>query len=235
MPNKRRGYRIKFKSLYTHTVEVECDDLRDFICTVARGLDTEAKSFESEIGRITEGMDDGLANEIAQQWADDAFGIFDRYPKLLWQSVFISLYAFFEEQMTSICRRVRKVAKAKNLCSSNVAVPSDSLPAQECLTRFRVRLAVKSAAWRRLLAYKSIRNIVAHNHGNVRSDNNGMKAKSFARRHANIKIERDRITLNSEFCLTVVDDMQSILTKTIKAIPTTLFEWDPPISVVRKA
>ena len=68
---------------------------------MSSGLASEAKKFESLIDRITAGMDEDRANEVAQQYADEAFGVYDRYPRVLWQSVFISLYAFFEEEMNN--------------------------------------------------------------------------------------------------------------------------------------
>jgi len=214
-----------------HTAEAECDDLRDFIYTMSGGLASEERKFESLIDRITGGMDKDRANDVAQQFADEAFGVYDRYPGALWQSVFISLYAFFEEETNNICRRVRKIAEAKKITAISAVIPDGVLPAQTCLARFSVRLAVKSAAWTRFLAYKTIRNIVAHNHGKVKVDSDGMRAKAFASRHANIRIDGGRITLNSEFCLSVIDDMRVILTKTIKAISQKLFEYDPPIEL----
>lgn len=230
MANNRRKYsRLKYKWLYTRTAEAECDNLRDFVYTMSGGMAGEAKKFDSLIERITAGMDEDQANEVAQHYDDEAFGIYDRYPRLLWQSVFISLYAFFEQEMNGICRRVRRVAELKMLGNVSATIPDDLLPAQKCLTRFGVRLAVKSAGWKRFLAYKAIRNIVVHNHGKVKNDSDGNKAKAFTRRHVNIEIDHNCITLNSGFCFGVIEDMRLILIKTIKSIPQKLFEYDPPI------
>lgn len=100
MAKKRHKYaRVKYKWLYTHAAEVECDDLRDFVYTMSSGIAGEVKKFESLIDRITAGMDVDRANDVAQQYDEEAFGVYDRYPRLLWQSSFISLYAFFEEEM----------------------------------------------------------------------------------------------------------------------------------------
>lgn len=226
---KLKYARVKYKWLYTHTADVECDDLRDFVYTMSGGIDAEAKKFESLIDRVTAGMEEDRANDVAQQYADEAFGIYERYPRLLWQSVFMSLYAFFDETMNDICRRVRRVADIRKITVPKLSVPEPFLSGQPCLARYGIRLAVKSGPWKRFLAYKAIRNVVAHNLGNLKDDPNSKTVRAFARRHANITIERGRIILNSAFCLAVVEDMRLLLTKTIKSIPNKLFEYEPPM------
>ena len=91
---RRRHAQVKYKWLYTHTAEAECDDLRDFVYTMSSGLASEAKRFESLIARITAGMDEDRANDVAQQYADEAFGVLDRYPRVLWQSVLSQFMPF---------------------------------------------------------------------------------------------------------------------------------------------
>src|SRR6187402_1653111 len=101
---KRQGTDSKW--IIKHVIELECDDLLAFANTMSSGLQSECDRFTSSMDRITAGMDEHKKAETLELYTDDAFGLMDRYPTILWQSVFISLYSFFEQQMTDVCRRI---------------------------------------------------------------------------------------------------------------------------------
>jgi hypothetical protein len=224
---KKRRCGVNFKYLFKHGVEIECDDLLSFIHTMDSGLKGELKNFESFMDRLTKGMDENRKSETYEQYADDAFGLMDRYPIILWQSVFISLYAFFEQEMNDICRRVRRIANTKHIAKTRVRISMDvALPGHKCLAEFRVRLAAKSPEWKKFEGYVGVRNLIVHNRGHLRAnDAESERVKTFARYNKHISIDHHkRIILERQFCVAMVEIMRVLLHKTIAAIPKKIFD-----------
>jgi len=224
---KRKYAGVDFKYIFTHGIEIECDDLLSFVQTMAGGLQSEMREFESFLDRVTEGLDETRKNEAIEHYADDAFGVMDRYPRILWQSVFISLYSFFEQEMNGICRRVRREADKKGIPKTKVPKQTGvTLPAQKCLLEFKIRLAMKSAEWKRMTAYVGVRNLIVHNRGQLRkNDDESERVKQFVRYAKYLTLDHSNtLVLEREFCVAMIETMRAVLIKTIAAIPNKLFQ-----------
>ncbi len=227
MAKKKKRLGVNFKWLFRQGVELECDDLLSFIDTMDSGIKGEMHSFGSFLDRLTDGMDDDRKAHVIEQYADDAFGLLDRYPIIVWQSVFISLYSFFEQEMNDICRRVRRMADEKGIAKTSVAKSKNVvLPGQRCLSQFKVKLATRSRQWKRLIACVAIRNLIVHNRGSLRTnDDESERVKVFVQHARHIKIDNHgRLVLDRVFCAEMVEAMRTVLLKTIAAIPKRMFE-----------
>src|SRR4051794_21466732 len=105
---ERRTVRWEWKPFALQMLEHECEDLEDFVHTIDAGLKSQVAKFNRRLAKKTKGMSEEQKTYFIEDYAEDAFGLLERYPRLQWQSVFISLYGFFDLQMNEFCRRLRK-------------------------------------------------------------------------------------------------------------------------------
>lgn len=230
---KRRRYTLNRKLLHAKVINTECDMLSAYVETMADGLGHEVDRLAKQLESMTKGYDEESAQRTYDHFAEDIIYLTQDFPSILWQSVFLSLYIFFEEEMNGLCRRIRSIVeKKKGITKTKVPqVPGVVLPAQKCLMEFNVRLATKSAVWKRFEAYLGIRNLIVHNRGTLRQDPESDRVRKFISRHRHISLNkngkfdaRERIELTKDFCVAFHKDMRTLVVKTAKAIPKKLLE-----------
>ena len=237
MAKKRRG--VSGKSVHRSILNHDCDELEQFIESMHSTMRSGCKRFDAYARRQIEAAAPHRQSEFAQWLAEDAHNLSVRYPRLLWQSVFVSLFSLFDKQMGDFCRRIRHVAQVNGIVRATKhegrATRDDSkgLPGEKCLRRFGVRLATKSREWKKLRSLESVRNVIVHNRGRLRKsddDRDSKAVRAFARRAKSLKLEDGReIVVTMELCVEMAKLIRLLLNKTLNAIPQQLFAIHPSV------
>lgn len=223
-----RRYVTAIKPIYRTLIGFECERLEQFIDEMRLALRSKYTSFEKFAMQQIEDAPEERRDEIAEWYAEDAHNLAEEYPRLLWQGVFISLYALFEQQMNQICHRIRAIAKQRKKSLRSAAPIGNVIPGEACLRKCGVRLSRSSTEWKQFSRLVAIRNIIAHNHGKLRNGEDSKHVRRHVRRMQNISIDdHGQLILSGEFCLEVAKLIRAILFKTIEKIPEKLLAAKP--------
>lgn len=222
------AFAVNIKWLLKHLIESECDDLENFVHTIKSGLESESDRFSQTIDERLQGLDEQKKAEILDWYADEAFGLLDRYPKILWQSVFISFYAFFEHEMNNICKQLRNRGATK-IPKSGAKSPGPSLSAEPCLEQFSIDIRGSSKERKRLVAYMGIRNLIVHHRGQLRKkDKESARVRSFVKRQKTVSLNHhEEILISPDFCLEILATVRTHLVGVLEAIADGLMKEKP--------
>jgi hypothetical protein len=225
MVKKLKYHEVNFKHIYQELVRIECDEVEQFIKTMQSALNREYLTFEEFVKEQLATVPEHRRDEVGEWYAEDADGLRNRYPRILWQVVFVSEYSLFEQQMNGLCRRIRNIARSKGIAAATVQASTDTqLPGEKCLRSFGIRLARTSKEWKRFQSLVGVRNLIVHNRGHLRKDDESARVRAFVRRAKHITIDHhNKLVLSMEFCVKVVELMRRLLAKTVTAIPKKLF------------
>jgi hypothetical protein len=189
-------------------VEDEIETIRRYLDSVTSAFAQEYKRHEESLQEIPDDLPDHEAESYAEIHAEMQTYYIDRFPAFALETIFVSTYAFLEDEMMTICRHIgnhlkielgpeklsdKGIEAAKTylekLC--DIAVPNDRL-------------------WQQAKMYGQLRNIFSHARGRVKDDNKTVQ-HYVAANTGKLSIDKGRLRITKEFCLEVLDDAEKIL------------------------
>ncbi len=209
---------FNLKPFLLEHVRLDCDSMESLLENLKQSIALGQTSFEGQIGQQLEKLNEADRAALLDDYADEAFGVFERFPNLMWRSMAFSLYSYFEMTMSDLCRHIREDGKNSER-KVKVSEQCD-LPGEKCLLEFGIKLPRDSKQWNRLPFYKALRNRIAHHGASVDNGAESAVVRTGAENMSDITISgTNSVIVGPSFCFQFMRDIQDVLTATIDAIP----------------
>lgn len=204
----------------TPLFEMRFDPIKAFVKSMNRMIEIENEELKKKYNAVEQ---ERPKHDIDYP---DAFDIYEseimnqrEYPKLLYNSMFLTVYSYLENEFRYICSICRTIEghtlDAKDLSGSNYLQQSRDYIAKVV----GVQLNDVNDEWRLLKIYQTLRNIVAHRQGKV--DSSEKKAREFINKNKGVSIDSNtsELLINSDqFLNDFIQLSISFLTKVSKII-----------------
>jgi len=198
---------------FQYYVHFRLEDLKKCMKTVEEALKREEQFYiikERLKGKKVDYIGLLLGNE-------DFYKIVSEFPKILRESFFITLYAFFENTLTVLCEKKRE----KRNYSLEISDIRDKgiFAAKTYIEKVaNFPFPEQSSYWKDICVYNKIRNCIVHRGGQI-ADRDKKLIEKFTKRKLSIDLilEKD-ISLSEGFCLKLVNIMEDFLEELFKGI-----------------
>jgi len=198
---------------FQYYVHFRLEDLKKCMKTVEEALKREEQFYiikERLKGKKVDYIGLLLGNE-------HFYKIVSEFSKILRESFFITLYAFFENTLTVLCEIIR----AKRNYSIEISDIRDKgiFAAKTYIEKVaNFPFPEQSSYWKDICVYNKIRNCIVHRGGQI-ADRDKKLIEKFTKRKLSIDLilEKD-ISLSEGFCLKFVNIMEDFLEELFKGI-----------------
>ena len=204
--SKRRRVDAKIR-LSWHSMRSDVEAIRDYIQTV----DSAFKEFEAQVAKEEAKLPEHAKAAFFEDEAQTAFNLTRHFPEFAWETTFVAIYSFLEDEMLGIARivgrrlgikldpddlRDKGIRAAKkylqHLCS--VAFPEGKHP------------------WQEALHYNRVRNAIVHSRGRLKRSKYGARIQKYVQGKKSVTIDSfNRLQLSKAFCLEVLENVESLL------------------------
>ncbi|MHA1613443.1 MAG: hypothetical protein ACTSYJ_01285 [Candidatus Thorarchaeota archaeon] len=152
-------------------IEFEIDSLRRYISELSKALNTSTEEFASYV--------ETYANELSEEERDDWYDwnsdkhwdLTEKFPKLLNNSLFVTIYSCMESNVYGLSKRFEKSTphniELKDLKGKGIKLYQTYLKKVQ-----GVDFPDTSSAWNRIKLFQKVRNFIVHSNGKLDSSKN---------------------------------------------------------------
>ena len=157
------------------SIVIDFDNLEYYCSYLDKTIEREQASFKEKALKEAENMDDETQSHYFDYLSDEHRRLHDVFPSLHWNSTFITAYSLFEAHLNEICmilqRESKCQVKVRNIRGKGIERSKIYLSSV-----WKLQEPFRGKDWSKIKEYASIRNILAHNSGNLNLDKDGPEA-----------------------------------------------------------
>lgn len=177
--DKRKFKPVSIAHLYKTGIEMEFEQLKEFLNEVSSNLESKRTEFEEKYNKI---KDSDLADEDHLDYISSEFSwkYYEVYPKYTYNPLLLSIYGFFENWLKKTCD-IYKRKGFSNLTVNDFAgrnyIEKSKLFFEKVVG---IGLSDMEELWNRIKEIQNIRNLIAHHESNViKNPNRRVSEQSF--------------------------------------------------------
>jgi len=174
-------------------------------------------SFEKEMNEYAKKLPEEERSDW-YEWNSDKYSELNHeFPRIHNNSLFVTIYSYYEAQIKSLCTFFENITESKLKCN-HLSGRGIKKYCKYLKLMHDVEFPDNTAEWQAVNLYRVIRNCIVHDQGKLDSDKNADQIKLFAKNNADlIKIDhRNRLTIQFSF--------NYICAKTIKSSLEQIFD-----------
>jgi len=147
-------------------VDIHVDSLEAYAESAKAHLAVKLAEFEATVEAAAKSIDPNYRDEYYEHHSDEYWELTTSFPRLLRQSVFLSLYGWSEHELTSVCKQIQKQEELRVSLSD---LRGDGIQGAFAYLKkvVGVDFATDDRRWEYTVAYNRLRNAVAHQNGGV--------------------------------------------------------------------
>jgi len=156
---------------------------------------------------------------LADSYADEGIMLVERFPQLLRQSLFISIYAFLEQRLIGICEHYEH-AKPTNVLLADL-VDNGIIKCKTYLSKVvQIEFPESTHSWQQLLKYNKLRNQLVHVGPKLASGRPGGKLQNTIVQLDDVAVDsRREIVLGTQFCRSAVQTVRDFVADLFCKLP----------------
>lgn len=206
------------KNLHQVLIEFSIENLNSYVLKIEEFLDKEIENFNDNFEEKTKGWNDEDKNEYGEYLSDEYWILAETHPNLLRSSMFISIYSFFEKELKDICEYYKKGKNNKQIIyPKKISKISKSLL---CLEQcYDIKFSIIIEEWKKIdEVYREIRNLFAHDGGEISIDKLEEYTTLFEGIPLKIKKSTGELLPQAELCFSLLKDITSFFNKLFELI-----------------
>lgn len=172
-PFREAAMSVNQKALHAWLLGFQLDTLIEHVNLLDRTMSREKAEFNSRLAARVAGLPPAERDEVIDWHSDEGIHLADVYPRFVWQSVLVSIWAFVEHELTSLCKLDLRFNDEKiPPAPETVAREYEIQYARHAINYFTERgvaFPESGAKWQELDMLRLIRNQIVHNHGRLRA------------------------------------------------------------------
>jgi hypothetical protein len=184
-----------------------------YIATVASAFNRELKEFDAVVARWAAKVPEDLKGAFYEHasGSEPARNLTQRFPEFAWQTTFVAIYSFLEDEMLGICRVVGERLGIK-LDPNDLRDEGIRAAKKYLEDRCGIPFPGESHPWQEALHYNRLRNAIVHVRGYVNRSKKAETIRRYVQGNESVAIDNfDRLQLSQEFCLEVLENVKLLL------------------------
>ena len=189
----------------------EVEAIRDYIETVDSAFKGRSKDFEAWASKRAAKLPEHAKGGFYEDEAQTAFNLTRHFPEFAWETTFVAIYSFLENEMLGIARivgrRLRIRLDPDDLRDKGIHAAKKYLE-DLCGIAF----PEGKHPWQEALHYNRVRNAIVHSGGRLKRAKHLTKIQNYLQGKKSLTIDSfNRLELSKEFCLEVLDNVEALL------------------------
>jgi hypothetical protein len=201
----------------THSIDwaraklgTEVGFIRDYLESMASAFDTAFEAFDSKVAEEAAKLPEDMRHDLYEDESMTAFNLKEHFPAFSWQTTFVSIYSFLEDEMLALAAMLGRHIGIK--LSPDDLRHNGIFAAKVYLTDLcGIAFPDGKHPWQEILHYNPIRNVIVHSRGRIWRSKKAKAIRKYAEGKQSITTENDRVQLSKEFCLEVLGNVRSLL------------------------
>ncbi|EJR56562.1 hypothetical protein IIM_00494 [Bacillus cereus VD107] len=206
------------KNWHQVLIEFSIENLNSYVLKMEEFLEKELERFNEEFEKKTRGWNEEDKDEYGEHLSDEYWILAETHPNFLRSSMFVSIYSFFEKELKDLCKFYKK-SKNNNQLSSPQKM-SKIAKALLCLGNcHNVSFSKEIKEWEKIDGvYREIRNIIAHDGGEIEINRLEEYTSLFEGIPMKIKSSTGELLPQAELCLSFLMDITNFFNKFFELI-----------------
>lgn len=201
-------------------IDLNLRNLRELTDTVEELLENKTKNFKSWVGKEASKISQEKQEEFYELYIDEYHQLSKIFPNILRSSLFIMHYAFFESQLSNLCKSLQKQfsypIKLTELRGKGIDRAKDYMKKIGKIINF----PDQTPAWNNIKRYEDIRNFVMHKASKLDESKQVKKVETFINAKSSIDLDPlKNIQFAKSFCPEVNNTLQSFFNELFKVLP----------------
>ncbi|HVS37476.1 MAG TPA: hypothetical protein VMS17_18075 [Gemmataceae bacterium] len=192
-------------------IRSEIGRIRDYVETIAWALKQESQTFDAHVAKRAAKLPEHAVAGLYEDAYETASNLADRFPAFAWQTTFVAIYSFLEDEMLGLARLVSRLLDITP-APKKQKYKGIFLAQQHLQFDCAIAFPDGSPHWLQAQDYNRIRNAIVHRRGRI----GGWKYEEAIRQytHGKDSVSIDdfyRLQLSEAFCLEVLDNVEALL------------------------
>lgn len=203
------------------TIFSDLENIREHCDLMESSLKKELKDFSKQINERADKLTDDEKAELCDWYSDDYWKLTDVFPNIQRSSMLIMAFSFFENQLKSICKRLKPYA------SSNIWLNDlygDDIDRTKIYLKeiIKINFPNNDNNWEEITNFRDIRNLVVHDGGKLEKERykKYIKLKKYIDKNNKLlKLDtREKILYKKEFIPHVLSTFQNFFNALLSEI-----------------
>ncbi|MGJ7912632.1 hypothetical protein [Neobacillus sp. LXY-1] len=206
------------KNFHQIVIEISLENLNDYVMKMEEFLENEVEEFNGKFEETTKGWSEEDKNEYGEYLSDEYWTLAETHPNFLRNSMFISIYSFFEKELKDLNASYKKRTNNNSISFPQKIskITKALLSLEHC---FEIKFSEVIEEWNKIdSVYREIRNIIAHDGGEIEKDKIDESTTLFKGMPIEIKESTGELLLHKELCLSFLKDITSFFNKFFELI-----------------
>lgn len=229
---KERSTKTVLLRILEGTIFSDLENIREHCDLMESSLKKELKNFSKQIDEQANKLTDDEKTELCDWYSDDYWKLADVFPNIQRSSMLVMAFSFFENQLKSICKRLKPYA------SSNIWLNDlfgDDIDRVKIYLKeiIKINFPNNDKNWEEITNFRNIRNLVVHDGGKLEKERckKYIKLKEYIDKNNKVlKLDdHEKIVYEKEFIPHVLVTFQNFFKALLSEIER---NWNPVDKVV---
>lgn len=189
------------KNVHLSLISIQIDVFQEYARYIENSFQKELKKYEDG----AKDLEEEVADSYWEHYMDDVHQFSDDFPKIMRNSLFVSIHAFLEDKIIELC--VPKDESSKKFSFGGIKKAVNYLKKD-----LGMNVPYDTKEWKNITNAISIRNCLVHCNGVVSKAKNEEQLENAIEDMSFVsKDDYGRISLDSGFCLDFLENVHSFL------------------------